>query len=227
MKFKAIIFDMDGTIVDTEHIWKTVTHDLIKSKDATISVQFFEEINDELRGLAIHRSCAVIKDKMNLDIPLDELMQEKRNRAGVLYKQGLKFIDGFEAFHKKALTHNLKIGIATNADDFTLACTRQEIPLEHYFGEHVYNITHVNNRAKPEPDVYLHAAESLGVKPEECIAIEDSAHGIRAAKRAGMFCIGINTSNDRNALKEADLIIDHYSEIELEHLLEDLIIHSK
>lgn len=222
MKFKAIIFDMDGTIIDTEHIWKKVTHDLIKDKEENITPEFFKEINDELRGMAIHRSCAIIKEKMNLAHTLHELMEEKRHRAGHIYKDGVEFIDGFKRFHQKVLATTLKTGIATNADDFTLECTRKVVPLHDFFGEHVYNISHVNNKSKPDPDLYLHVAEALGVKPEECIAIEDSAHGIRAAKRAGMFCIGINTSRDKKALHEADLIIDHYDEIELERLLETL-----
>jgi len=222
MKFKAIIFDMDGTIIDTEHIWKKVTHDLIKSKDENITPEFFEEINNQLRGMAIPRSCAIIKEKMNLEHTLHELMEEKRHRAGHLYKDGVNFIDGFKKFHKKVLSANLKTGIATNADDFTLNCTRQVVPLHDFFGEHVYNISHVNNKSKPDPDLYLHVAQALGVDPKECVAIEDSAHGIRAAKLAGMFCIGINTANNKEALKEADLIIDHYDEIELEKLLENL-----
>ncbi len=222
MKFRAIIFDMDGTIIDTEHIWKKVTHDLIKNKDENISDELFKEINDELRGMAIHRSCAIIKERMNLEHTLHELMEEKRNRAGHIYKDGVEFIDGFKRFHAKVLQANLRTGIATNADDFTLKCTREVIPLHEYFGEHVYNITHVNNKSKPDPDLYLHAAQALGVSPTECIAIEDSPHGIRAAKAAGMFCIGINTAKNREALKEADLIIDHYDEIELEKLIENL-----
>lgn len=219
MKFKAIIFDMDGTILDTEHIWKKVTHDLIKSKNENISHEELITINEQLRGIAIPKSCAIIKEKMNLEHTVYELMEEKRQRAKVLYKDGVAFIDGFIEFHRKITKINLKTGIATNADDFTLECTRQVIPLHEYFGEHVYNISHVNNKSKPDPDLYLHVAKVLGVKPEECVAIEDSAHGIRAAKQAGMFCIGINSAKNREALKEADFIIDHYNEIELSRLL--------
>ena len=218
-KFKAIIFDMDGTIINTEHIWKTVTHDLIKSKDANISQELFEEINEQLRGLAIHRSCAVIKDKMNLVHTLHELMEEKRHRAGKMYKDGIDFIPGFKEFHNQVVTTGLRTAIATNADAFTLACTKEVVPLSEYFGEHVYNICHVNNKAKPDPDVYLHAAQALDVDSKECIAIEDSAHGITAAKAAGMFCIGINTAGNRHALRHADLIIEGYEEINLEELI--------
>lgn len=218
-KYKAIIFDMDGTIINTEHIWKTVTHDLIKSKDENITQELFEEINEQLRGLAIHRSCALIKDKMNLVHTLHELMEEKRERAGKMYQEGIEFIPGFKEFHQQVIAANLQTAIATNADAFTLACTKEVVPLAEFFGEHVYNICHVNNKAKPDPDVYLHAAQQLGVNPTECIAIEDSTHGISAAKAAGMFCIGINTAGNRHALRHADMIIEAYDEINLTQLL--------
>ncbi|MBP9765178.1 HAD family phosphatase, partial [Candidatus Babeliales bacterium] len=91
--------------------------------------------------------------------------------------------------------------------------------LDRFFKHHIYTIDRVNKQAKPKPDVYLFAAEQLGVQPDECIAIEDSAHGIAAAKAAKMFCIGINTGNDKHSLTQADLIIDSYNEIDLKKLL--------
>jgi beta-phosphoglucomutase-like phosphatase (HAD superfamily) len=84
----------------------------------------------------------------------------------------------------------------------------------------MYNISCVGNICKPRPDIYLHAAKKLGCAPAECIAIEDSAPGILAAKRAGMKCIGINTNRDITALKEADYIIESYSEVTLDLLKE-------
>jgi beta-phosphoglucomutase-like phosphatase (HAD superfamily) len=67
--------------------------------------------------------------------------------------------------------------------------------------------------------LYLHAAKQIDIAAELCVAIEDSAHGIRAAKGAGMFCIGINTSKNLDNLKEADFIIDTYHDIDLPRLL--------
>ena len=78
---------------------------------------------------------------------------------------------------------------------------------------------HVNRAYKPKPDVYLHAAKMLETDPCDCIAIEDSPSGIKAAKAAGMFCIGINTGKNRDNLKEADLIVECYSEIDIENLI--------
>ena len=72
---------------------------------------------------------------------------------------------------------------------------------------------------KPNPAIYLYAAQQLGIDPEDCIAIEDSRHGIRAAKNAGMFCIGINSSKNLENIQEADHKIDAYHELDLVKVL--------
>ena len=88
-----------------------------------------------------------------------------------------------------------------------------------YFAEHIYHVDHVKKAYKPNPDVYLHSAKMLNLDPSECIAIEDSSSGVKAAKAAGMYCIGINTGKNRDLLKQADAIVDCYTEIDLEKLL--------
>ena len=123
-------------------------------------------------------------------------------------------------FHAQARSLGLKIGLATNADDPTLHLTNKLLNLEQFFGMHMYNITHVNFVGKPDPKIYLHTAQQLEVDPTECFVVEDSAHGIKAAKGAGMYCIGINSSGKPEQTQEADLIINGYHEIELLTLLQ-------
>jgi HAD superfamily hydrolase (TIGR01509 family) len=220
MKFKAIIFDMDGTIVDTSHIWVEATRCLIAAKGIVLTPELEARIAHEAHGLAMDKVCHILKDMMTLEDSVDKLIEEKTALACDLYRQGLIFIDGFEDFYKQVLAYNLKSAIATNADNCTLYIVKELLNLERFFGSHIYNISCVNNICKPDPAVYLHAAQQLAVDPRECIALEDSAHGIKAAQRAGMFCIGINTSRNYNQVKHADLIVDAYSEINLKKLLE-------
>lgn len=219
MKYKAFIFDMDGTITDSEHIWKQATRQLITKRSGEPSKELLKELESKVRGSSLDKSCTVIKDMLDLDHDLLELMEEKKRHAVELMKEGMEFIEGFENFHKKVLGEQVMVGIATNADDHTLETSKQKLALDKYFGEHIYNITHVDNKAKPDPALFLHAAQQLGVDPEYCVVFEDSAHGVRAAKRAGMFCVGINSAKNRDALQECDLIVDRYEEIDLERLL--------
>ena len=219
MKYKGIIFDMDGTIIDSEHIWRKVTHDLIVSKGIKPTFELLEDIEARFNGIGLRPSCLILKEELNLKDTVEELMVEKQQHVNRLFGDQIKFIDGFKNFHKRALEKNLKVSIATNADDRTLAKTIETLNLQDFFGDHIYNVTHVNNKHKPAPDLFLHAASQLGLDPKDCVAIEDSGHGIKAAVDAGMFCIGINTSKNRDSLKEAHLIIDRYDEICLKRLL--------
>jgi len=216
MKYKAVIFDLDGTIVDTEHIWRSATLTLIANKGFVLNADMRHELQQQLQGLAIHKSCKIIKDLTQTEDSVEDLMAEKVKIASSLYKGGVQFIPGFVEFHAKVQQTSLKYGVATNADDVTLKTTDEALQLRRFFGEHLYNISCVAHVCKPNPAIYLYVADKLGVHPRDCIAIEDSAHGIAAAKDAGMTCIGINTARDERQLVRADSIIQSYDEIDLQ-----------
>lgn len=218
MKYKAIIFDMDGTIVDSELIWQEAGHELIRRRDIQLSDKQKKELRSRLHGGALSDSCTIIKEFTGIPESVDQLIQEKVSIAHTLYAQGINFIEGFLPFHQKAQQMHLKMAIATNGTADFVAVTDKVLNLSKLFGKHLYNMAHVS-RAKPAPDVFLYAANQLAVDPEQCIAIEDSAHGIHAAKEAGMFCIGINTSKTPEKLQQAHMVIDGFHEIVLDELM--------
>ncbi len=219
MKYKAIIFDMDGTIIDTGHIWKSATNQIIEKRGIHVTSELEAEITHKLYGRGLHDSCGILKDMFKFQEDIPSLVQEKTANACALYEKCVLFIDGFTIFYQKAQEYNLQVGIATNADNETLAITVKTLNLSEYFGSHIYNVSHVNYKYKPDPAIYLHASKQLGIDPQECIAIEDSASGIKAAVSAGMFCIGINTSKDPLQIKESHLSVDSYDQINLRELL--------
>lgn len=220
MKFKAIIFDMDGTIVDTEPLWLSTSHTLISNRGHSLTPEEKEYLKSNLPGSGLPKSCQLIKDLTKTNDSIEVLMKEKLSIANKLYESGICFIDGFPEFVQKVVAAQLKIAVATNATIETLEITDQSLNLTQYFGKHLYSFNHVNNIGKPSPILFLHAAQQLGVTPSECIVIEDSAHGIMAAKAAGMFCIGINTSKRPEQIQHADMRINGYHEIDLQKLLE-------
>lgn len=203
---------MDGTIIDSDGIWHKVSREVITSK-VILPEEELHALEAELKGLALHASCKLIKDKTGLEHAVEHLIQEHIDGVKRYYANHITFIDGFVDFHKKVIDKNLKVSIATNAEDQTLQVIKDKLGLHNYFGTHIYNITDVNFVHKPAPDLYLHAAKKLGLEPHECIAIEDSTHGINAAVAAGMFCIGINTGKDHAALSNADMIIEGYNDL--------------
>ncbi len=219
MKYKAIIFDLDGTIVDTDRIWKQTNQILIESRGICYTPELRTELDSRTHGLTFQKSCIAIKELANLKESPEDLAREGRLIAISLYKQGIVYIKGFKEFHKAICTFNLDKAIATNADDHTIRLTDEILNLRQFFGKHIYGVSAVNYTPKPDPALYMHAAKELGYKPELCIAIEDSAFGVQAAKGAGMYCIGINTGGNPLALKKADAIINCYTEINIKKIL--------
>lgn len=221
MNYKAIIFDMDGTIISSENVWQRASFYILK-KHTNLDDQECQNLLSFLKGGSLLVSCSYIAKTFNTQASVEQLMQEKKEFAFNEFHKELSLIEGFDDFHKKLVKKNLKSAIATNASLPELIKILEHIPLKNFFNEHIYTVDHVFKIAKPKPDVYLYAAHQLNIDPKDCIAIEDSAHGINAAKAAGMYCIGINTGKNRSAIAHADMIIDHYNEIDLNKLLHDL-----
>ena len=92
----------------------------------------------------------------------------------------------------------------------------QRLNLSALFEKKIYTLDKVGYRSKPNPDIFLYAAQQLQSSPENCVVIEDAPHGIDAAKNAGMWCIAITTTYDCGKLEKADFVVSAYTEIDLD-----------
>lgn len=213
-KIKAVIFDMDGTIIKTEHYWDEATKQILFNRGIK---DFSDEQNKlliSLSGIGLTKSAQILKQEFKLVDCVETLVEESKQTACKLFESGVDFIDGFETFHKKLQLHLIKTSVATNADLKSLNLLNKQMNLSKFFGSNIYSVESIGNKAKPNPDIFLHAAKKLNVEPHECIVFEDSLFGFQAAKAAGMKCIAIKNSINQKNLDLAHHAIDSYHEAE-------------
>lgn len=213
-KVKAIIFDMDGTIIKTEHIWDKVTYEVLGKKGFASIPEGKKAVFNNLTGMGLRDAAKVLKEHFDFGETIEEIMSLKITLANVHFAQQLEFIEGFEDFHKKLQDHFIPSGIATNSHPDNLSKIVEVMKFEKYFGANIYSMAHVNFKAKPDPALFLHTAEMLGAKPGECIVFEDSIHGFNAAKAAGMKCIAVKNKKNEKLLDLVETAIESYHEAE-------------
>lgn len=213
----AIIFDMDGTIIDTDLLWKTANRYILDEHAQHLSSEEKDEIITSFQHLTFYEIWTILQKNHNVPLTLEEIAEENTRHVHTMYEiHGINFIPDFKEFHDKITKLNIKKAIATSSQEKTVKVILDKVPLCDYFGTHIYHVDHVNKAYKPKPDVYLHAAQELQVDPCNCIAIEDSSSGIKAAKAAGMYCIAINTGKNHKLLEQADEIIESFLDINLD-----------
>lgn len=210
---KAILFDAEGVVVDSEKIWD-------KGQELFLSKRGIEYNREQVKPLLTGQSMIdgvkvmqkLYGDKLQGNVK--ELAQERIDIVKKLFKTDVDFIHGFQKFYS-SVNGNYKTCIATAMNKELLKDVDAKLKLSSLFKEQVFNISDIGGKSKPDPAIFLYAAEKLNTKPEQCTVIEDAPHGIKAAKRAGMYCIGITTTYDKSKLSEADQIVDSFKEIKI------------
>jgi len=213
-KIKAIIFDMDGTIVKTEHIWHAATQRVLEERGFTNFSADQEKFLESLSGIGLIKAAEAIKKEFKLLDSIATLTGQTKQIAHSLLNDGLEFIDGFESFHKKLQESFIPTSVASNADHSSLVLFNEKMKLHKFFGKNIFSIEIVGNIPKPSPDIFLHAAKQLKVDPRECVVFEDSLFGFQAAQAAGMRCIAIKNKINHKNLGLVDHAISSYHEAE-------------
>lgn len=211
---KAVIFDMDGTVVET-----TMTHDfpvwteLLKDYNISLSLPVFQKFLGKKASEILRMFVSDITD------PQIETSLQKRDilLAQSLHEKGLKTTPGLINFLFLLQKKGLFVALATGAGRKKLQAISKYVPLEDYFP--VIVTADDVARGKPHPDLFLRAAEKLDIPAKECVAVEDSHNGITAAHASGMKCIAIATTHKKEELKNADKIIDSFDELTLEDIV--------
>jgi beta-phosphoglucomutase len=206
MSFKAAIFDLDGVIVDTVpihfHAWKSMFADY--GKEFT-----FDDYKKKVDGIPRIDGCKAILTELS-----DDEIKTASDKKQVYYleylqKEGIKIYDSTVDLIKNLLSHNIKVAVISSSKNLLMILEKTQL-------KDLFEVIISGNditKGKPDPQVFLMAAERLGVLPEDSLVFEDATLGVQAAKRAGMKCVGIDRDNHPDLFKKADIVVHDLSEI--------------
>ncbi|MCL4254924.1 MAG: HAD family phosphatase, partial [Anaerolineae bacterium] len=182
MKFDAIIFDMDGLLVDSEIVWYKAEDEMITDRGFVYS----EEVRDSIVGMRVDQFLAKLKDVYNLPETVAELVAELEGRMLKLIPEMVKPNPGAKEIIQYVIDNNIPHAIASNSSINIINVTLEAQGWSDIFKVRCTGDDEISG--KPDPYVYLRAAERLGVDPKRCLTLEDSPNGSKAAVAAGMTC---------------------------------------
>lgn len=182
MDLKGIIFDCDGVLVDSELVSAKVWERIVKEYGSKLSAGF---LKNKFVGGTIPSSVAYIKEHVDIPCGID-IESIYRSEVSIAYNSELLAIEGIE---NVLVNLNLPKCIASNGPYDYIIEKINITRLADYFDTDLIFSAHDVGAFKPDPTLFLHAAKQLNLKPSECIVIEDSIHGLEAAKNAGIKCL--------------------------------------
>lgn len=194
----CVIFDCDGTLVDSEHLGNQVLSEHFNRHGVPVSA---EELVQEFRGGHFARMVETLENRFKVQVP-DSFIPEYRLLVDAVFEQQLRPLPGATEM-LSALT--VAKCVASNAPIKKTRRSLQLTKLSHHFGDALYSAYDVN-AWKPDPELFLHAASDMGFDRQQCLVVEDSEAGMLAGVAAGMRTVLLDPTGAQAAPKEVTVI---------------------
>lgn len=210
---KAVIFDMDGVMIDSEPLWEKTEKIMMARKGLVYNPVYREKIV----GLGQKESAVLLKETFSLEQDIEQIINERISVLFDIYDKELELVEGLMNLIEDVSKNSLKVALASSSPKRVIDFVLDKFDLNGYFNP-VVSGDMVEN-GKPEPDIYVYTADRLGLESRECVVIEDSINGVISAKAAGMYCIAVPDKRlDPGGFNKADMILSDLESVGLEVL---------
>ena len=207
---KAIIFDMDGVLVDSEPFHIEIENRQFEMNRLTIS----DEEHHKYVGVTAEVMWREIEKRHSLFIPVEELIAQNKAESIRYFAELVEIpvMPGLVDLLEKLRSKKIPLAVASSSFPEIIQLVLEKTGLSKYF--EVIVSSQEAGKSKPEPDVFLLAAKRMGINPEDCLVVEDSANGIKAANAAKMSCIAFQGPGaNMRSQKEADIVVRSYGKL--------------
>lgn len=206
--FDSAIFDFDGTLAETWHLWVDVDRIFFSSR----GLEFDETASETLATLGFEAGARWCIERYRLRESAADIVDEWNRLGSALYETRVELREGAERYLRALRARGVRLALATTNDQHVLRSMRH-VDVYSLFDEVVYERD--VKKGKDHPDIYLEAARRIDASPEGCVVFEDILAGVRSAKAAGMQAVAVRCEDPRQPVRdlrrEADLTIDGWS----------------
>lgn len=202
----AVIFDLDGTLVDSMWVWKQIDIEYLNKRGLSLP----EDLQKNIQGLSFTETAHYFKNRFNLADEIETIKDEWNSMARNFYESVIQIKKGVKDFLEHLKTNGYKIALATSNSYYLTESVLKNNGIFQYF-EAIVTTCEVP-RDKSYPDVFLEAASRINVLPECCLVFEDSIAAVSGARLAGMKIIGVYDNYGTCTPKELEEVTDHIIE---------------
>ena len=203
-QFEAVLFDLDGTLVESMYVWSEIDVEYLGKFGLPVP----DGLQQSIEGLSMYQTAVYFKDRFGIKDSLDKIMDDWNQMAYDKYIHEVRLKPGVHEFLDHLKEQDIPCAIATSNSRMLAHAVLKSHGIDSYFqtmvtGDEI-------KKGKPDPEVYLTAADRLHVTPERCLVFEDIPFGIMAGKNAGMTVYAVEDSYSMKDLEEKKKLADHY-----------------